>query len=277
MKKSFPNSLEGFLQDADKNNTVLVTDFDGTIYRGFFPFLCRGIANADLGIILCLLHITSLPTFLHLVWALVKLALREVRLYQQYRTGEICLTSVDRMLIEYFTVHILRKCEKSKILAASRILSHFCYRYVWISFGLLRDSVTSAIISKSFVFVLESIRGKYKKQVGADIQCYGVNMLPGLSWQIDTEHSILSKKDKSDCLTNFLHAHRTFKKALVIGDTEDDRALKDGAVSVLGKRNVFFISVNAKDTIIRKASDLDCPSWKDLYSLLRGWRNKLRG
>jgi len=94
-----------------------------------------------------------------------------------------------------------------------------------------------------------------------------------LCWEgpctIAPDRSILSAEDKSACVKGALSRRCGVRKALVIGDTEDDRALRDGAASVLGDRNVFLIALKPKDHTIRDAANAVYRSWRELEKAIR--------
>ena len=49
------------------HKVLVILDFDGTLYRGLCPALCRGIANADLLVVLCLISLSQPRRFFRLM------------------------------------------------------------------------------------------------------------------------------------------------------------------------------------------------------------------
>ncbi len=263
-------SAADFFKSVHQQNTLLISDFDGTIYRGLLPFIFRGISNAELGIFLCLLHLFSPGKLFQLVYSLTRLFFLERKHRRQYKAGQISLSEMEDTLIRFFAGHLLRKCSPAKITRAARLTGPFLYRYMEKVLGLLAEHIYKiVIISKSFAPVLEVFQKKITQTLHINVEWFGVNVKPSSTWEIDRENSILSRRDKFTCVKQMLADHKNIEKVIIIGDTEDDIALAQGAVRLIGEDNVFFIAVNARDNRIKTAAHLDCKNWKRLFEFLK--------
>jgi len=269
------NEALGFLSKARRTETLLVMDFDGTLYRGTLPAWFKGISNADLGLILCFLHATAPRKGIRLVAACLRLWLLRRKLYSAYVAGEITLSSVERDLIEFFSLHILSASLPSRIQSAGRWVSRLCYGDARAVVSLLGDRIGGiVVISKAFSFVLDASVRRVTQGIERRVWCYGVPLLPGSTWRIDRDNAILSGEGKAVRIGAFLHKHPRFTQAIVIGDTEEDMALYEMAQSRLGDGNVLTVSIHAKDDRIRAASRCDLPSWESFGRLLKKVRGK---
>jgi hypothetical protein len=143
---------------------------------------------------------------------------------------------------------------------AARMISRLCYGDAWRIFGGLRDKCEFRIVSNSFNFLLEKVRVKGAGQ-GLKIECHGIKT--DLGRTIILENSVVRKEDKHAKVKELLAQH-DYEKAIVIGDTEDDIAMCDATVEILGKTNVLFISINAKDYKIEEVAEKSFKSWKEL-------------
>lgn len=243
---------------------LLVTDFDGTLYRGSCPFLFRGIANADLMGVLCLRNVFKVRRLFRLLAGVVRLRRLERRVRHAYRAGEQTLSDADGQLVKFFGTHILSECERADIDWGARLISGLCYRAAWRCFGALKDRCDFVIVSKSFEFLLEKVSRRAAR--------YGIEMrycgnAAGYGASPPQPHSVITKEDKRVRIQALL-AGRSYKKAIVIGDTEDDIAMRDAAAEVLGKPNVLFICMNAKDPKVAGAADQAFTSWQAARAFL---------
>lgn len=237
---------------------MLITDFDGTLYRGSCPFLFRGIANADLMVALCLLSVFKTKRFFRLLLGMFKLRRLERRLRREYGTGKMTLSDAEEQMVRFFVAHILAHGEKTDIDRAARIISGLCYKAAWRCFGVLKVRCDFVIVSKSFEFLLAKVSQRASWH-GIEMGYYGNKA--GDSDLPPLQGSVRVKADKRVRLQALL-ASRSYKKAIVIGDTEDDIAMRDAAVEVLGKPNVVFICMNAKDKKIIGVADQSFTSWQ---------------
>ncbi|MDD3545311.1 MAG: haloacid dehalogenase-like hydrolase [Kiritimatiellae bacterium] len=239
-------------------DVLLITDFDGTLYRGSCPFLFRGIANADLMGALCLRNIFKVRRLFRLLAGMIRLRRLERRVRHAYRRGEKTLSDADEQLVKFFETHVLAGCERADIDWCARLISGLCYRAAWRCFGALKDRCDFVIVSKSFEFVLEKVCRRAARY-GIEMRYYG--NAAGYGTPATRPDSVITKEDKHVRIRALL-ANRLYRKAIVIGDTEDDIAMRDAAVEVLGKANVLFICMNAKDPKVAGAADQVFPSWR---------------
>jgi len=246
-----------FLSLHDQKEIFLITDFDGTLYRGSCPFLFRGIANVDLMMALCLLNLFRIKRLFCLLAGMVRLRRQERRLRRDYGLGKTTLSDADEQQVRFFAANILSHCERTDLDRAARMVSGLCYRAAWRCLDGLKDRCEFVTISKSFEFVLEQV-GKRAAGHGINLAYHGNKAGYGVSPIL--EDSVVRREDKHS-MTKELLKHRHYKKAIVIGDTEDDIAMRDAAVGVLGESNVLFISMNAKDPKIAEAADHAVTSW----------------
>lgn len=247
----------GFLSLHDQKEIVLITDFDGTLYRGSCPFLFRGIANVDLMVALCVLNVFKVKRLCRLLAGMVRLRRQERRVRRDYGLGKITLSDADEQQVRFFADQLLAHCETADLDRAARVISGLCYKAAWRSFGALKDRCEFVLVSKSFEFLLEQVS---KRAAGHGIKLDYHGNKAGYGVPAMLKDSVVRREDKHS-LTRELLTHRHYKKAIVIGDTEDDIAMMDAAVEVLGKSNVLLISMNAKDPKIAGAADQSVTSW----------------
>ena len=263
------SKLTDFLETCTPADTIVISDYDGTIHRGLFPPLCRGIANADFGVFVWLLHVLSPHRFFRLSWSLIHLLKLERALRKKYRTGRMSLSVVERKLIQFFVSNILKIGREDLIFNAAVLTARWYYPHVPECFKFLSKFAGRVyIVSKSFEFVLDSLVTRLRKLTSLDVVYHGVSFKPGASWEIDETRSILEKSDKLQYVRQILSENTSVRKVLILGDTEEDIPLKTGAVLELGEDKVFFIAINAKDTQVVEACDMEARSWQALNELL---------
>lgn len=263
------NDIIDFLSAADCHDTLLVTDFDGTLYRGVIPAWSRGISNVDLGLFLCLLHTNKPVRWLRVLAGCIRTRLLERTLTSEYKAGRITLSDMDSKLIEFFSLHVLRESLPSRIEKAADLLSSLCYHDARVVLELLQNGVGCIlIISKAFSFVLDVSVSWLKQKVKAEILWHSVCLQPASWWRIDRRNSILTRNDKSVCLRTFFQNNPRFTRAIVIGDTEDDIALYETAHSCLDAEKVLTVSIQAKDDKIEAASKFSFSSWRAFNAFL---------
>jgi len=112
-------------------DTLLLTDFDGTLYRGLCPALTRGVANADLALALCLFSLPAPARCVGALVALARIARLERALHRRYRAGEMSLSDMDEQLVRRFAGDMLARCAAPTIARAARAVSHLCHRDAW--------------------------------------------------------------------------------------------------------------------------------------------------
>jgi phosphoserine phosphatase len=207
---------------------------------------------------LCLLNVFKVKRFFRLLLGMVKLRRLERRLRREYKAGKTTLSDADEQLIQFFVVHILAHGKKTDIDRAARVVSGLCYNSAWRCFNTLKSRCDFVIISKSFEFILAKVRQR-AAEYGIEIVCYGNTV--GEGDLIPQQGSIRVKMDKRIRVKALLTSRR-YKKAIIIGDTEDDIAMRDAAMEVLGNSNVVFICMNAKDQKIVGAADQASMSWQ---------------
>lgn len=245
-------------------SVVLIADFDGTLYRGSCPLLFRGIANVDLMMALCLLNLFKVKRLFRLLAGMVRLRRQERRLRRDYGLGKTTLSDADEQQVRFFAANILAHSERTDLDRAARMVSALCYRAAWRCLDGLKDRCEFVTISKSFEFVLAQV-GKRAAGHGISLAYHGNKA--GYGAAATVRKSVIRKEDKF-LLTKALLTHRRYEKAIVIGDTEDDLAMRDAAVDVLGTSNVLFICMNAKDAKIAGAADHSVTSWNAAGALI---------
>ena len=249
------------MNHSDSKTILLITDFDGTVYHGLCPYLSRGIANVDLALALSLLNIFKIRRFFRLINGILQLGRIEKRLRSEYVLGKINLSEADEQLVRFFASNVLAHCESKDIERAACMISRLCYRDAWRSFVILKENCEYAIVSKSFEFLLAEVIRRASDGYGLKIEYHGIKSGSGLS--VIQKDSVVRKEDKYSRVKALLGCGN-FKKAIVIGDTEDDIAMRDACVELLEKSNVLFISMNAKDHKIAGTADKSFRSWKSL-------------
>jgi hypothetical protein len=253
--------LKNFLDNSDCRNTVLITDFDGTLYRGSCPFLFRGIANADMGLTLFFLNILNPKKLPWLFFNLFRLFFYEKFMRFRYKTGSLTLSELDEKLIRFFAKNILAVCSPDDLDNAASALSSLCYGDAWIFFKEIKNKSSLAAVSKSFEFLLEKVKDTAAEH-SLEMEIHGVKF----ENRSIKEDSVLTKENKFNKVKELLNGSPHFQKALILGDTEDDIAMKNAAIEVLDKSNVFFAAVNPKDRKVIAESNAAFKSWKDLLA-----------
>ncbi|HRU18990.1 MAG TPA: haloacid dehalogenase-like hydrolase [Kiritimatiellia bacterium] len=249
------------------HKAIVILDFDGTLYRGLCPALCRGIANADLLVALCLINLSRPRCFFRLLREATRLQKLQQRLARAYTEKRLSLSSADGRLIRFFTHRIMMCCTPTVLDQAAALVSRLCYPSAWRALSAVRGDCDFAVVSKSFHFLLEKVRqraatrGVHLQVVGTRVRCGGAG------WRIEVP---MTRAEKALQVRELLMG-RAYDRAVVIGDTEDDIGMRDAAVKVLGAESVTFIALNVKDNEIKSAADVSCPSWRQVGAFLRGW------
>lgn len=257
--------MKDFLKNSVVGNTILIADFDGTLHRGFCPFFFRGIANADLGIALLALNFFRIKKSVPLFNKLFRLWLLERQLRKDYKSGKISLSAADEELIRFFASNILSICDEKDIQKASSLAAGLCYKGAWESLGEMKGKCSFAIVSKSFEFLLKKVCERAVENHGISVEYHGVKT--GKNFMDISESSVISWASKYNKVKELL-AVRSFEKVIIIGDTEDDIAMKDAAVDAVGKSNVLFFAVNPRDKKITLSCDKAFNSWSSLRAFL---------
>jgi len=260
--------LKDFLFRQPPEQTLLVCDFDGTLYRGICPALGRGLSAADLGFLLCLSR--SPLRALRIGTAMCRLLVLMVRLRYRYIRGRISMSRMDRILVHFFVRWVLRSVPPEDLERAARKISGLTYPCARACIREISSRIkAAAIVSKAFDPVLKAVAGRLSHLVPGNWITHGVHLVSHSPLEIDRDHSVLSRRDKYQRLQRLLDRFRDVRRVLVIGDTEDDIAMADSARERLGNDGVFLIAVHAKDPKIRRACDLDPGNWKRLHRMIR--------
>ena len=257
--------MKNFLRTSERGNTILITDFDGTLHRGICPFIFRGIANADIGIALLALNFFRIRKSVRLFYELFRLWLLDRELRKNYKSGKISLSTADEELIRFFASNILSMCDEKDIEKASSFVARLSNKNAWESLSAISGKCSIAIVSKSFEFLLKKICERAFENYGLSVEYHGVKT--GNKFMDISEDSVISRASKYDKVKELL-AVRGFEKVIIIGDTEDDIAMRDAAVDVRGKNNVTFIAVNPRDKKIAMSCDKAFNSWSGLRAFL---------
>jgi len=253
--------LDEFLKDSKPENTIVIMDFDGTLHRGLFLRYFKGRANADLGLELLSISFLrpwrSVPLFV----GLLQLFLLERRLKRDYKAGRISLSDFDETMIRFFASKVLPICTHDDIQGAAWPVSALAYEKAWHCLSDLKGRCSFVIISKSYEFLLHKVVLRALEFHRLELEFHGVKL--GDDGEILAD-SVVSREDKGTKTKQFLSRKPQIKKAVILGDTEDDIAMKDAATDLLGASNVLFIAMKAKDRKIIEASNLAFKSWENL-------------
>lgn len=250
-----------------EKDTLVILDFDGTLYRGSCPLVFNGIANADLILMLCLQRLFRPARLAPLLGAGIRLAFFERRTYRAYREGRLSLSEADRRLVAFFEERVLADCGRAELDRAAAAVSRGCYRAAWRCLGGLKDRCDFVAVSKSFTFLLEQVRRR-ASAYGIDLAYCGKQF--GAS--SGGASSVVIRDDKRERVTALLTAGG-YRRAAVIGDTEDDIVMRDAAVDALGASAVVFICLHAKDARVAGAADRRFSSWRQAGKFLETWLN----
>lgn len=251
------------------HKVIVVSDFDGTLYRGLCPALCHGIANADLMVAICLANLPRPRRFCRLLREAMRLHKLRRRLIRAYKENRLSLSRADGRLIRFFVHRILPHCSSAALDQAAALVSRLCYPSAWRVLSAVRGDCDFAVISKSFDFLLEKV---HQRAAAHDVhlKVVGTRARRGnAGWRVETP---MTREDKAFQVRALLMGE-AYSRAVVIGDTEDDIGMRDAAAAVLGAGNVTLIALNAKDNEITGSADVSCPSWKLAGAFLRTWIN----
>ena len=250
------------------HKALVILDFDGTLYRGLCPALCRGIANADLLVALCLINLSRPYCFFRLLREAMRLQKLQRRLNRAYREKRLSLSSADGRLIRFFVHRILPCCTPAALDRAAALVSRLCYPSAWRALSAVRDDCDFAVVSKSFDFLLEKVRQRaaahdvHLQVVGTRVRCGDIG------WRVEVS---MTREEKALRVRELL-TDRAYGRAVVIGDTEDDIGMRKAAAEILGAENVTLIALNAKDREIAGAADVSYPSWRPVGAFLSASR-----
>lgn len=246
--------------------TLLLTDFDGTLYRGLIPALTRGVANADLALALCLLSLPGPARFARAVRALARLRRLERRLHRLYRAGKTSLSDMDERLVREFAGGLLARCDAPMIARAARVVSGLCHRDAWPTLQRLGPGCEIVVVSKSFDFLLEEVRRRAAAR-GLALEYRGIRTTNRRA--ILADGSVLRAEDKHAATVELLRTRAgRVRRAIAIGDTEDDVAMKRGAEEILGPANVLFVALHPRDERVRRAAARTFRNWRALGAFL---------
>lgn len=245
--------------------TIVIMDFDGTLYRGAFPSLCRGIANADLMALILFANLLRPSRFTKVLSAAGQLWRLERRLRRAYEARLLNLAEMDRRLIRFFARRVLPLCSPGTLEWSANLISHLCYPSAWRLFRELGGICDFVIVSKSFDFVLEKV-GERAIARGLSFKIMGTQTsFDAKGWHLKTP---MTGKHKKSRVRGLLQTG-AYGSAVIIGDTEEDADMKDGALSVLDARNVVLIALRAKDECIAENANVSLPSWRSVGFYLR--------
>lgn len=257
--------MEGSKMKRDTvNKTIVIMDFDGTLYRGSCPLLFHGIANADLMMALCLTNVTS---FRQLTREAVSLWHLRRRTTSAYQRKILTLSEADARLTRFFVKRVLGRCTPASIDRASALVSRLCYGSVWRELAGIRNPCDFVVISKSFEFLLE--------QACQRASAHGVTMkISGTRVSRSDKglyiETIMTREGKAQQVRDLL-SQGAYRRAVVIGDTEDDIGMRDAAVETIGADAVVLLALNAKDKHISEAAEHSFSSWRSVGKFLRAW------
>ncbi len=259
--------LLSFLTRGRVQPTLLVCDYDGTLYRGIFPPLGRGFSAADLGIVLCLSR--SPLQALRIAAAMTRLMVLLVRLRYRYIRGWISMSRMDSILVHFFVRWVMRSVPAADLERAARRIGGLTYPAARACIRRLAPHIHSAaIVSKAFEPVLAAASSRLSGLIKGDWTTHGVRVVAHSPMEIDRNASVLSRRDKYERMQSLLDRYPRVRQVLILGDTEDDIAMAEGARDRLGENHAFLIAVNGKDPVIRRAADLNLRNWKRLLRLL---------
>lgn len=249
------------------HKVLVILDFDGTLYRGLCPALCRGIANADLLVALCLISLSQPRCFFRLMREAVRLQKLQRRLTRAYEEKRLSLSSADGRLIRFFVHRIMPYCTPVALDRAAALVSRLCYPSAWRALRAVRSGCDFVVVSKSFHFLLEKVR---QRAAACDVhlRVIGTRVRRGdAGWRVEVP---MTREEKAFQVRELL-MDGAYGRAVVIGDTEDDIGMRDAAAEALGAESVAFIALNAKDNEIEGIADVSYPSWRLVGVFLRSW------
>lgn len=246
-----------------KKDTLIVLDFDGTLYRGSCPTLFRGIANADLLGVLCVLRMFSPKRLGRLVSEAIQLWRYERRTRREYQSGRLSLSEADRRTVRFFEERVLPSCTRAELNKAAAVVSRLCHRSAWRCLSGARERCDCVVVSKSFDFLLRQVALR-AAECGCELRCFGnrAGCVGGGEAQ-----SVLVRSDKADRVRALL-GDGGYRRAVVVGDTEDDIVMRDAAVAVLGASAVSLVCMNGKDRRIVAEADRRVTSWREVGVML---------
>lgn len=241
-----PRDLAAILRNEDKSDQCGLYDLDGTLHRGFFPPLLKGITNADLAIFLAWdLPLSYFPGFLS----------DGIHIYQYEKEHihygeENARPQHIQYLVETFRKSLLQLPEIT-VREAITILPCLQYPYAKEVLGKIRAKGT--IISCGYYPIAEA----YGKAF--DISQVYAN--PLFSKDPRQQGDIYGAADKARVATGV-----SGTRYVVIGDTADDLGLARAAKA----RNAesVVIAIHDRSESLEAEADIISSSWKDLREFL---------
>lgn len=256
-----------FLTGGSPSHTLCVLDFDGTVYRGLFPRVLRGVSNAEFAFFLELLHLRSPGRAWNIFRELV--LLRE-KAYDVYRLPEQHLSDWEQPLIEQFAERVLSQCHYPLVETAANYTARFCYTNAFRVLDVLQRHVGEIVfISKAFPMVLHAVRDRMLAEgIRIPVNCHGIALRDDPWWKIDPAQSVLNWRDKQRALATFAGDNPCYDRALIIGDTRDDAAMLEEGKDLWGRESTVLVGLHPKDADIRSQSTVPMHDWASLLRVL---------
>ena len=260
--------LLAFLNASASEPTLLVCDFDGTLYRGIFPPLGRGFSAADLGVLLCFSR--SPARAVRVAFSMFRLMILLARLRYRYIRGRIPMSRMDRIMVHFFVRWVMQRIPPEDIERASRRISRFTYPAARSCLKRMSHYIHgAAIVSKAFEPVLNAAADRLSPLVPGGWITHGVRVASHSPVDIDRDTSVLSRQDKQDRMHRLLDHFPCVTQVIAVGNSEDDIGLMEGARDHLNPDKIFLIAIHSRDMGIRSACNLNLRNWRALLRLLK--------
>ena len=266
------NPVSAFFQGAESAGTVWITDFDGVLFRGRFPGWTQGISNAEFGTAFLALHGAQPLRWLRILGGLLRIARLGRQLNLRLQAGELARREAEILLIRQFTEQVLRPGLPERLEPAGRRAARFCNADAFEVLCGIRGKIAALLIlSKAFMPVLESAAERLRRECGLEPILRGVPLNTAPSIQIAPGRApVLTGRDKADHLRRLAARRPEWKRALCVGDTEEDIPMFAAARELFGSDRTCCLAVPARDRAIARVADAVFPSWAEVRRGLLG-------
>jgi hypothetical protein len=253
-----------FTGSKDKKR-IAVFDIDGTLHKGLFYPVWKGISNFDLCFFMGIFMLTRPLQYIGYVIRLLRFWRGLDRENRRKLTKSEVSPSVISGFVQSVLVNIPYTCLEQS--AAFIVRFHFscmpfCLRKI------MKNSDESVFVSRALYPVLDEYRKLviHGLPVSKRVQLYG-NMLVvknGKIYCLDEKRHIVSPDDKKQIVKKILLPFSSRSDAVIFGNSSADLQIFDIADRILGEDNVLKIAIKPTCEKLAAGADLVAASWRGL-------------
>jgi phosphoserine phosphatase len=265
-----PDELSDILGRSDKKNRAVISDFDGTLFRGTTGHILHGMSISYLSLYL-LPHLLNKPqkaaSFIAHNTDIISL-LWEGR----NKTDQDHKTNLESEVVQTYCNKVLGGIPEQSIECAAKVLQFHVYRKSLDLFSELSSPEgTSAIVTKTIREVIEPVRRSLnlKYDIRPDIIANTLSRENGSITGLDYQNPILTVYDKAAYLGALLDQKSNITHAVVLGDTSEDIGMFDAVRERYGNQNTLTVALHPKDKLIRESADCMVTNIPAFYSYLK--------